>query len=48
MKFKRLDLIGFKSFVEKTSIAIESGLNTHFSSPVSKSYADIPILSLPT
>ena len=26
MKFKRLDLIGFKSFVEKTSIAIESGL----------------------
>jgi len=26
MKFKRLDLIGFKSFVEKTSIAIEKGL----------------------
>ena len=26
MKFKRLDLIGFKSFVEKTSIAIENGL----------------------
>ena len=26
MKFKKLDLIGFKSFVEKTSIAIEKGL----------------------
>ena len=26
MKFKRLDLTGFKSFVEKTSIAIEKGL----------------------
>ena len=26
MKFKRLDLIGFESFVEKTSIAIEKGL----------------------
>ena len=25
MKFKRLDLIGFKSFVEKTSIIIEKG-----------------------
>ena len=26
MKFKRLDLTGFKSFVEKTSIIIEKGL----------------------
>ena len=26
MKFKRLDLIAFKSFVEKTSINIEKGL----------------------
>ena len=26
MKFKSLELIGFKSFVEKTSIAIEKGL----------------------
>ncbi len=26
MKFKRLDLVGFKSFVEKTSIIIEKGL----------------------
>ena len=26
MKFKKLDLIGFKSFVEKTSIGIEKGL----------------------
>ena len=26
MKFKRLDLTGFKSFVEKTSITIEKGL----------------------
>jgi len=26
MKFKRLDLVGFKSFVEKTSVAIEKGL----------------------
>ena len=26
MKFKRLDLIGFKSFVEKTSITIDKGL----------------------
>ena len=26
MNFKRLDLIGFKSFVEKTSIGIEKGL----------------------
>ncbi len=26
MKFKRLDLIGFKSFVERTSIIIEKGL----------------------
>jgi len=26
MKFKKLDLIGFKSFVEKTSIIIEKGL----------------------
>ena len=26
MKFKSLELVGFKSFVEKTSIAIEKGL----------------------
>ena len=26
MKFKRLDLLGFKSFVDKTSFAIEKGL----------------------
>ena len=26
MKFKRLDLVGFKSFVERTSIGIENGL----------------------
>ena len=26
MKFKRLDLTGFKSFVEKTSISLEKGL----------------------
>ena len=26
MKFKRVDLVGFKSFVEKTSIPIEKGL----------------------
>ena len=26
MKFKRIDLTGFKSFVERTSIAIEKGL----------------------
>ena len=26
MKFKRLDLTGFKSFVDKTSIGIEKGL----------------------
>ena len=26
MKFKKLDLIGFKSFVEKTTVIIEKGL----------------------
>ena len=26
MQFKRIDLVGFKSFVEKTSIFIEEGL----------------------
>ena len=26
MKFKKLDLIGFKSFVERTTVIIENGL----------------------
>ena len=26
MEFKKLDLVGFKSFVERTSIIIETGL----------------------